>query len=173
MPAASVPTGSAGIERTLAGYLNLAGIRPADTPLGLAGDYSPFLTAGVPIGGHHHRVRADARPRCRRDCGADTAGEAFDPSVRTPHDTIANVDRDALGITGPAVAFAVGTYAQSTEGVNGVPARRLAPPGIRPGDAGDEVVDAVLVGGQRARPRMRRATGRAAPTRRPPSPGGW
>ena len=46
VPAMSVPKGSAGIERTLAGYLNLAGIRPADAPLGLTGDYSPFLTAG-------------------------------------------------------------------------------------------------------------------------------
>ena len=36
-------------------------------------------------------------------------------------DTIANVDRATLSITGPAVAFAVGTYAQSTEGANGVP----------------------------------------------------
>ena len=51
VPAKTVPAGSAGIERTLAGYLNLAGIRPADMPLGKASDYSPFLDAGVPIGG--------------------------------------------------------------------------------------------------------------------------
>ena len=36
VPADTVPVGSAGIERTLAGYLNLAGIRPADMPLGKA-----------------------------------------------------------------------------------------------------------------------------------------
>ena len=51
IPAASVPMGSAGVERTLAGYLNLAGVRPADTPLGGASDYGPFLSAGIPIGG--------------------------------------------------------------------------------------------------------------------------
>ena len=49
--AGDVPGGSAGIERTLAGYLNLAGWRPADQPLGPGTDYFPFLTAGVPIGG--------------------------------------------------------------------------------------------------------------------------
>ena len=48
------------------------------------------------------------------------------PSTRTTtptRDTIDNVDRHALSIMGPAVAFAVGTYAQSTEGANGVPPR--------------------------------------------------
>ena len=50
-PPREVPAGSAGLERTLAGYLNLAGVRPADIPLGLASDYSAFLRAGIPIGG--------------------------------------------------------------------------------------------------------------------------
>jgi len=122
VPAASVPKGSAGIERTLAGYLNLAGIRPADAPLGLAGDYSPFLTAGVPIGGLTTWVQGRKTEVQARLWGGQ-AGKPFDPAYRTPHDTIANVDRDVLGITGPAVAFVVGTYAKSTEGVNGVPAR--------------------------------------------------
>ena len=48
---------------------------------------------------------------------------AFDPNYQRRGDTIANVDRATLSITGPAVAFAVGTYAQSTEGPNGVPVR--------------------------------------------------
>ncbi|MGV7586078.1 peptidase M28, partial [Mycobacterium kansasii] len=46
-----IPEGSAGIERTLAGYLNLAGKRPADMPLNTRTDYHPFLVAGVPVGG--------------------------------------------------------------------------------------------------------------------------
>lgn len=122
VPAASVPKGSGGIERTLAGYLNLAGIRPADAPLGLTGDYSPFLTAGVPIGGLTTWVPGRKTEVQARLWGGQ-AGKPFDPAYRTPHDTIANVDRGALGITGPAVAFAIGTYALSTDGVNGVPAR--------------------------------------------------
>jgi hypothetical protein len=122
VPAARVPVGSAGLERTLAGYLNLAGVRPADLPLGLASDYSAFLRAGVPIGGvtsgsSQRKTATQAR------LWGGRAGVAFDPNYQRPGDTIANVDRATLSITGPAVAFAVGTYAQSTEGPNGVPAR--------------------------------------------------
>lgn len=122
VPAASVPKGSAGIERTLAGYLNLAGIRPADSPLGLTGDYSPFLTAGVPIGGLTTWVPGRKTEVQARLWGGQ-AGKPFDPAYRTSHDTIANINREALGVTGPAVAYVVGTYAKSTDGVNGVPAR--------------------------------------------------
>ena len=45
------------------------------------------------------------------------------PNYHTPRDTIDNVDRHALSVTGPAVAYGVGTYAQSTDGANGVPPR--------------------------------------------------
>jgi Zn-dependent M28 family amino/carboxypeptidase len=122
LPASRVPPGSAGIERTLAGYLNLAGVRPADMPLSRASDYSPFLTAGIPIGGittgaSQRRTEVQAR------LWGGQAGAPFDPGFHSPRDTLDNVDRRTLSITGPAVAFAVGTYAQSTDGVNGVPAR--------------------------------------------------
>ena len=51
------------------------------------------------------------------------AGVAFNPNYHTDRDRIDNVDRHALSVMGLAVAFAVGAYAQSTEGANGVPAR--------------------------------------------------
>ena len=122
VPAARIPDGSAGIERTLAGYLNLAGVRPGDMPLSRATDYAPFLAAGIPIGGlttgsNQRKTEVQAR------LWGGKAGQPFDPNFRTPRDTIENVDRRALSITGPAVAFAVGTYAQSTEGPNGLPPR--------------------------------------------------
>jgi Zn-dependent M28 family amino/carboxypeptidase len=122
IPLRAVPAGSAGIERTLAGYLNLAGIRPADTPLSKVADYSPFLTAGIPIGGlttgsSQRKTEVQAR------LWGGQAGVAFDPNYHTPGDTIDNVDRQALSVMGPAVAYAVGAYAQSVEGVNGVPPR--------------------------------------------------
>lgn len=120
--AVEVPEGSAAIERTLAGYLNLAGVRPADMPLGRASNYSPFLSAGIPIGG----VTTGSNQRkseVQEKLWGGRAGQPFDPNYRTRGDTLDDIDRKALGITGPAVAFAVGTYAQSTDGVNGVPAR--------------------------------------------------
>jgi hypothetical protein len=122
VPADTVPVGSAGIERTLAGYLNLAGIRPADMPLGKVSDYSPFLDAGVPIGGMTTGA-AQRKTELQARLWGGTAGVAFDRNYHLPGDSLDNVNRDALAVTGPGVAFAVGTYARSIEGVNGVPTR--------------------------------------------------
>lgn len=122
IPAASVPPGSAGVERTLAGYLNLAGMRPADMPLSRASDYGPFLSAGVPIGGITTGASQVKSPVQARLWGGQ-AGVPFDPGYRTPRDVIDNVNLDALAITGPAVGFSVGTYAASTDGPNGVKPR--------------------------------------------------
>ena len=122
VPAKTVPAGSAGIERTLAGYLNLAGIRPADMPLGKASDYSPFLDAGVPIGGATTGA-SQRKSEVQERLWGGIAGVPFDRNNHLRSDTVDNVSRDALAVTGPAVAFAVGTYAQSIEGPNGVPTR--------------------------------------------------
>jgi Zn-dependent M28 family amino/carboxypeptidase len=117
-----VPIGSAGIERTLAGYLNLAGVRPADMPLGTASDYSPFISAGVPVGGATTGA-AQRKTELQARLWGGNAGVAFDRNYHMPGDTIDNVGRDALAVMGPAVAFAVGRYAHSIDGVNGVPPR--------------------------------------------------
>jgi Zn-dependent M28 family amino/carboxypeptidase len=122
VPAGSVPLGSAGIERTLAGFLNLAGVRPADMPLGKASDYSPFLDAGVPIGGTTTGA-AQRKTELQARLWGGISGVAFDRNYHLPTDTIGNVNKDALSVMGRAVAYAVGTYAQSIEGVNGVPNR--------------------------------------------------
>ncbi len=105
-PLAAVPEGSAGIERLLAGHLNLVGVRPADVPLGRNTDYAPFLAAGVPIGGlttgsSQRKTEVQAR------LWGGKAGEAFDPNYHTARDTIDNVNRDALGIMASTVAFAI------------------------------------------------------------------
>jgi hypothetical protein len=47
----------------------------------------------------------------------------FDPNYGAARDNIDNIDRKALSVMGQAAAFAVGTYAQSVEGANGVPPR--------------------------------------------------
>jgi len=122
IPAQSVPAGSAGVERTLAGYLNLGGVRPADMPLSRIADYAPFLAAGVPIGGlttgwSQRKTEVQAR------LWGGNAGVAFDPNWRTARDNIDNLDRNALSVMGQALAFTVSTYAQSVDGVNGVPPR--------------------------------------------------
>jgi Zn-dependent M28 family amino/carboxypeptidase len=122
IPSRDVPAGSAGIERTLAGYLNLAGIRPADMPLAKTTDYSPFLAAGIPIGGATTGA-SQRKTEVQARLWGGQAGVEFDPNYHRPGDTIDNVDRHALSVMGQAVAYAVGAYAQSVEGVNGVPPR--------------------------------------------------
>ena len=119
-PADAVPPGSAGVERTLAGFLNLAGERPADMPLSTTTDISAFLTAGVPVGGVTTGATQTKTPTQARLWGG-TAGQPFDPDYRTPRDTVDNVNPAALGVMGSAVASAVAAYAESTDGVNGVP----------------------------------------------------
>jgi Zn-dependent M28 family amino/carboxypeptidase len=122
IPLRAIPEGSAGIERTLAGYLNSAGVRPADMPLARYTDYQAFLDAGVPVGGlttgaSQRKTEVQAR------LWGGRAGAPFDPNYRTARDTVDNIDRHALSVMGSAAAFAVGTYAQTVEGVNGVPPR--------------------------------------------------
>ncbi len=117
-----VPEGSAGIERTLAGYLNLAGARPADMPIGETSDYHPFLQAGVPIGGVTTGL-SQRKTEVQARLWGGRSGVAFDPNYHTGRDTIDNVDAHALGIMGSAIAFTVGTYALSIDGPNGVPER--------------------------------------------------
>lgn len=119
---APAPEGSAGIERTLAGRLLLTGVRPADIPLQRVTDYAPFLAAGVPVGGLTTGSSQIKTPVQERLWGGRD-GVAFDPNYHTRLDNIDNIDRDALAVMASAVAYGVGTYAQSIEGVNGVPAR--------------------------------------------------
>lgn len=117
-----VPIGSAGVERTLAGYLNLVGVRPADMPLSSDTDYSPFVVAGVPVGGITTGASQLKTAAQARLWGGE-AGAPFDPNYHGPGDTVTNIDQQALALTGSAAAFAVGIYAQSIGGPNGVPVR--------------------------------------------------
>ncbi|OBH00702.1 peptidase M28 [Mycobacterium sp. E2699] len=118
--AGDVPEGSAGIERTLGGNLNLAGKRPADMPLGARTDYHPFMIAGVPVGGMTAGA-SQLKTTVQARLWGGQAGVPFDPDFQGPRDTVEAVNRDALAVMGSGVAFAVGTYAESIGGVNGVP----------------------------------------------------
>ena len=89
-------------------------------PLSARTDYHPFMVAGVPIGG---MTTASAQPKTvvQARLWGGQAGAPFDPDYQGPRDTVDNINRDALGVMGSGVAFAVGRYAGSIGGVNGVP----------------------------------------------------
>lgn len=117
-----VPEGSPGIERTLVDYLASVGKAAEDTSFDGRSDYDGFTRAGIPAGGLFTGAEEDMTAEEAQLWGG-TADAPFDPNYHTDTDTLANVDRDALGINGGGVAYAVGVYAQDLGGRNGMPAR--------------------------------------------------
>ena len=117
-----VPEGSAGIERTLAGYLKSAGKTPQDTSFDGRSDYDGFSRAGIPVGGVFSGALTDMTVEQAQLWGG-AAGQPFDPNYHQKTDTLDHIDRTALDINGKAVADAVGLYAQDLFGRNGVPVR--------------------------------------------------
>lgn len=89
-------------------------------PLNTRADYHPFMVAGVPIGGMTTGASQPKTTVQSRLWGGQ-AGVPFDPNFQGPRDTADNINRDALAVMGSGVGFAVGSYAQSIGGVNGVP----------------------------------------------------
>jgi Zn-dependent M28 family amino/carboxypeptidase len=89
-------------------------------PLTTRADYHPFLVAGVPIGGLTAGA-SQAKTVVQAQLWGGQAGAPFDPNYQGPGDTVNAINREALGILGPGVAYAVGTYGESLGGVNGVP----------------------------------------------------
>lgn len=98
----TAPEGSAAIEHALTDYLAGQGITPGPLLVDGRCDGNPFAHTGIPIG-----ALSTGRPS---EDGNDAAG-----------DTIANISRDALAVTGPAIAHTVGLYAQDQSGQYGVP----------------------------------------------------
>lgn len=121
-PTPRVPEGSAGIERALAAYLNSAGKVPRDTSFDGRSDYDAFTMAGIPSGG----LFAGAEDKMSAEEAELWGGQAdhpFDENYHKATDTVAHIDRTALGIQGAGVGYIVGLYAQDLTGRNGVPIR--------------------------------------------------
>ncbi len=117
-----VPEGSAGIERSLAAYLNSAGKTPQDTSFDGRSDYDGFTQAGVPAGGLFSGAE-NKKSADEAKLWGGPADEPFDPNYHKSTDTLDHIDRAELGINGGGVAYATGFYAQDLSGRNGVPVR--------------------------------------------------
>ena len=120
--APGVPEGSAGIERTLVGYLKGAGKPADDTSFDGRSDYDGFTKAGVPSGGLFSGAEEKKSVEEAQRWGGE-ANEPFDPNYHKATDTLDHIDRTALEINGGGAAYAVGIYAQDQGGRNGVPIR--------------------------------------------------
>jgi Zn-dependent M28 family amino/carboxypeptidase len=117
-----VPEGSAGIERSLAAYLNSAGKTPQDTSFDGRSDYDGFTLAGIPSGGLFSGAENKKSPEEAKLWGG-AADQPFDPNYHKSTDTLDHIDRAELGINGGGVAYAIGLYTQDLTGRNGVPIR--------------------------------------------------
>ena len=117
-----VPEGSAGIERNFVTYLKDAGETAQDTGFDGRSDYDGFTLAGVPAGGLFSGAEEKMTEQ-QAELWNGKANEPFDPNYHKKTDTLDHIDRNALQINGPGVAYVVGIYAQDQRGRNGVPVR--------------------------------------------------
>ncbi|WP_072690986.1 M20/M25/M40 family metallo-hydrolase [Rhodococcus marinonascens] len=114
------PEGSAGIERTFIEFLEGGGTLVEGAAFDGRSDYAPFLDHDIPAGG----VFSGAEQRKTVEQVEKWGGNAdvpFDLNYHGPSDTIDNVDPLVLAKNATAVAYAVGVYAESLAGPNGVP----------------------------------------------------
>lgn len=121
-PGFVIPQGSTDIEDTLEIFYTWRGLPYDDAPLDAFSDHRPFLARGIPAGGLFTGAWPE-KTSAQQAVWGGTAGEPYDPCYYEPCDTLENISWEALEVNADAVAFALLTYAYSTEGVNGVRGR--------------------------------------------------
>ena len=114
-----VPDGSIDIEDTFETYFSTAGIPYDDTEFSGRSDYQAFIEADIPSSGLFTGAEEVKTPEQAAIWGG-TAGAQFDPCYHLLCDDNDNFSAHALDVNVDAIAFAVLTYAFSTQAVNGV-----------------------------------------------------
>jgi Zn-dependent M28 family amino/carboxypeptidase len=134
----TIPAGSEAIEDLYESYYTMIGEPYDDTLYSGRSDYEAFILAGIPSGGLFTGAEV-VKTEPQEAIWGGVAGEQFDPCYHIACDTIDNVDRHALEVNSDLIAFAMLTYAYSTETVNGVPGARVPGPApALPAPAGPE-----------------------------------
>ena len=132
-----IPPGSTAIEALFGSFYTLRSEPYDDAQFTGRSDYQAFINNGIPAGGLF--TGAEVRKTAEQQAiWGGTAGEQYDPCYHEACDTFANNNLHALAINSDAVAFAVLTYAYSTETVNGVPGRKVPGKFTIPAPAGPE-----------------------------------
>ena len=132
-----VPPGSVQIEDTFESFYTLKGEPYDDAEFSGRSDYEAFILNDIPAGGLFTGAEVVKSPEQAAIWGG-TAGQQFDPCYHVPCDTFANNNDHALDVNSDAVAFAVLTYAYSTESVNGVKGKKVPGNFTIPAPAGPE-----------------------------------
>ncbi|WP_022920663.1 M20/M25/M40 family metallo-hydrolase [Ornithinimicrobium pekingense] len=141
-----VPEGSEHIEETLESFYTLRGEPYDDSAFSGRSDYQAFINNGIASGGLFTGAEV-VKTEEQEAIWGGTAGEQFDPCYHLACDSSGNISEHALEVNSDAVAFAVFTYAASTEAVNGVRGAKI-PGNLRiPEPAGPEHTFAGPLGG--------------------------
>jgi Zn-dependent M28 family amino/carboxypeptidase len=116
------PFGSAQIEGAFNAYFDYIGVPTQGTDFDGRSDYGEFILNGIPSGGLFTGAEV-VKTEAQADIWGGIAGQAFDSCYHQACDNLGNIDRTALDRNTDAEAFVLGSYAISTEDINGVPAR--------------------------------------------------
>ena len=132
-----VPPGSIAIEDLFESFYTLSDEPYDDAEFSGRSDYQAFILNGIPAGGLF--TGAEVRKTAEQQAiWGGTTGAQYDPCYHLACDTFANNNLHALAINSDAVAFAMLTYAYSTETVNGVPGTKVPGNFTIPAPAGPE-----------------------------------
>ena len=115
-----VPPGSTAIEDLFESFYTLRNEPYDDAAFTGRSDYQAFILNGIPAGGLFTGAEVP-KTAAQAAIWGGTVGAQYDPCYHAACDTFANNNAHALAVNADAIAFAVLTYAFSTESVNGVP----------------------------------------------------
>jgi Zn-dependent M28 family amino/carboxypeptidase len=132
-----VPPGSIAIEDLFESFYTLSHEPYDDAEFSGRSDYQAFINNGIAAGGLFTGAEVP-KTAAQQAIWGGTAGLAYDPCYHQACDTFANNNTHALAINSDAVAFAVLTYAYSTESVNGVKGKKVPGNFTIPAPAGPE-----------------------------------
>ena len=134
----NVPEGSIAIEDLFESFYTLRGEPYDDAEFSGRSDYQAFINNDIPAGGLFTGAEVQKTAEQQSIWGG-TVGAQFDPCYHAACDTFANNSDHALDVNADLIAFALLTYAFSTESVNGVAGRNVpGPPLALPAPAGSE-----------------------------------
>jgi Zn-dependent M28 family amino/carboxypeptidase len=112
------------IEDVYESYYTMVGQPYDDTEFNARSDYQAFVLNGVPAGGLFTGAE-EIKTEEQEAIWGGTAGEQFDQCYHLACDTFDNVALEALEVNSDLIAFAMLTFAFSTESVNDVPGQTV------------------------------------------------
>ena len=116
----TIPPGSAAIEDVYETFYTWVDEPYDDTQFSGRSDYQAFINAGIPSAGLFTGAEV-TKTAAQAAIWGGTVGAQFDPCYHLACDTYANNNNHVLELNSDLIAFAMLTFAYSTESVNGVP----------------------------------------------------